>query len=148
MSTWKKIPNSGEGWELSGESVLNADSFLDKSGATTIRLTHSNVYCPIDGVNLSVRIGDANAPTEWDKAESRDDWISPVLVEELLEIDDVEVERSTVTTPIDMEEETPWDATYEVNFELAKGTHRIEIRVESQDEYFMSGVLSDWEVEV
>ena len=135
-------------WELEGESVLLAATDPKKpkhNKPVIVRLTYSNVYGPVDDVQLFIRIGDPDKPTAFDDVDSGGTWQPLTLVEELLSIDGEEVDRSSLSEPI--YGETPWDATYECELSFRKGKHSIEIKVLSEGEG-MSGVLSDWAVRV
>jgi len=68
-----------------------------------------------------------------------------MLVEELVYVDGGEVDRSSISEPI--YGETPWNGTYECELILARGKHRIEIKIVSEFEG-MTGVISDWTVTV
>ena len=130
----KAIRNSRFTWEMGGESVLLAETEPKQpthGKPVIVRLTHNNVYGPVDGVELSVRSGDK--------------WHSLVLVEELMMVDGDEMDRSSVTEPV--YDETPWEATYECKFHLDAGKQTIVIKVESDIEG-LAGEISDWTVNV
>jgi ankyrin repeat protein len=135
-------------WELAGESVLLAETDPKKpkqEKPVIVRLTYSNVYGPVDGVQLFVHIGNPDKPTAFDDLDSGGKWQPVTMVEELLSIDGEEVDRSAVTEPV--YGETPWDATYECQLNLPQGKHSIEIKVVSEIEG-MTGAISDWIVNV
>jgi ankyrin repeat protein len=135
-------------WELAGESVLLAETDPKKpkhEKPVIVRLTYSNVYGPVDGAQLYVRVGDPDKPTAFDDLDSGGKWQPVTLVEELLSIDGEEVDRSSLSEPV--YGETPWDATYERELSFPQGKHSIEIKVVSEAEG-MNGVLSDWIVNV
>ncbi|UCH47171.1 MAG: hypothetical protein JSU95_13875 [Betaproteobacteria bacterium] len=144
----KAIRKSKWTWELAGESVLLAETTPKKpkhDKPVTVRLTHSNVYGPVDDVQLVVRIGDPDQPTAFDAHDSGGNWQPVTLVEELLSVDGEEVARSTVSEPV--YGEAPWDATYECELTLSQGKHSIEIKLISEIDG-MAGVISDWIVKV
>ena len=103
------------------------------------------MYGPVDGVRLFVRIGDPDKPTAFEDLQSGGEWQPMTLVEELVGVDGEEVARSSLSEPL--YGETPWDATYECELVFGKGTHSIEIKIESDIEG-MTGVISDWTVTV
>ncbi|HPF58407.1 MAG TPA: hypothetical protein PK820_06385 [Candidatus Competibacteraceae bacterium] len=144
-----KVTDSENYWELSGESVLNAAIIPEKpksNEATLIRLTHSNSYCPIDGVNFYIRIGDPSNPTQFNDLDSHNDWSELKLIEELVLINEEEVLRSEMKAPLAMDEEMPWDATFETKMNIPEGDHLIEIKVVCPSGFMPSGVISDWRV--
>ncbi len=130
----KAIRDSRLTWELGGESMLLAETEPKEpthSKPVIVRLTHNNVYGPVDGVKLSVR--------------NDDEWHSLVLVEELMTVDGEELDRSSVTEPI--YDEVLWEATYECELDLNAGKQTIVIKIESDIEGF-AGEISDWTVDV
>ncbi len=135
-------------WELAGESMLFAQTepkCLAHTQAVIVRVTHNNVYGPVDDAELYVRIGNPDIPTVFDDLDGGSEWYPLVLVEELLTVDGDEVDRSSLEEPIYVE--TPWEATYECELKFAPGKRSIEIRVVSEIEG-LSAVISDWIVEV
>jgi hypothetical protein len=148
--TRKVIRDSETFWQLEGESDLYAITIPDppRSGAaTTVRLTHSNVYGPFDALDFFVRIGDPAKPTDQDDLDSANDWVQARLVEELVTVDDEEMLRSEAEEPF--EDETFWEGTYEAELNIPAGRHSIEIKVISRrPDLHHSMVLSGWEVSV
>ncbi len=140
----KAIRKSKWIWQLAGESVLLAETDPKKpkqDNPVVVRVTHSNVYGPVDDIKLFVRIGKPDQPTTSGDHGSGADWLPMKLVEELLSVDGEEIARASVTEPV--YGETPWDATYECELTLSQGKHSIEIKFVSDVEG-MSGVISDW----
>ena len=148
--TRKAVRDSETFWELEGESELSAIIIPDPprpGAATTVRLTHSNSYGPVDGVDIFVRVGDPDEPTDQDDLDSATDWAQARLVEELVTVGDEEMLRSEAEEPF--EDETPWEGTYEATLTIPSGKHLIEIKVVSHNPELMhSMVVSDWEVSV
>ena len=146
----KVVRDSDVFWQLDGESDLYATTIPDppKAGkAATVRLTHSNSYGPLDEVEIYVRVGDPENPTEPDDLDSATDWVKAELVEELVYVDGEEMLRSEAAESL--EDETPWDGTYEAQLVIPKGDRTIEVKVVSKyPEILTSVVLNDWEVEV
>jgi hypothetical protein len=146
----KAIRDSDTFWQLDGESELYAVVIPDppQAGrATTVRLTHSNCYGPMDEADLFVRIGDPDAPTDQENIELHDDWVPAQLVEELVCVGDEEILRSEAEEPF--EDETPWEGTYDAQLTFPSGRRSIEIKIISrQPELLRSLVLSDWEISV
>ena len=136
-------------WEIGGESTLHADTRPapgDANGRTLIRITHSNVYGPVDFISLYVRVGDSTRPTAFDDLDSSDDWLEMQLVAQSLFIDENEIDRSEAGEAYNPMEETPWRGTFEAMLDLLPGRHSIEIKVLSSNEIMQSGVISDWHV--
>ena len=148
--TRKVIRDSDTFWQLDGESELNAAVIPDppQAGrATTVRLTHSNSYGPMDEADLFVRIGDPDASTDPEDIASHDDWVQARLVEELVFVGDEEILRSEADEPF--EDETPWEGTYDAELNFPSGRQSIEIKILSrQPELLRSMVLSDWDITV
>lgn len=142
----KAVRESETFWQLEGESDLYAITLPDPPQAhieTTIRLTLSNSYGPIDGAELFVRIGDPDRPTAQDDLHSATDWVEAHLVEELVTVDDEEMLRSEAQEPF--EDETPWEGTYEAPLLITAGRRSIEVKLLSQHPELLSSlVLTGW----
>lgn len=135
---FKAIHQSSMSWELMGESMLAA-VLID---GRIVRLTYSNVYCPIDGIELWIRLADVKERTS--DYSAVDDWLEASLVEELISDDDELLLREDVE---DISGEQPWFATYEAELDVPDGKSRIEIAVKSPAEGFEEPeVLNDWRV--
>lgn len=135
----KAIRQSAATWETAGESILAA-VLID---GRTLRLCYSNGYSPLDGVELKARLGELKRPSR--EYADADDWRSPALVEEIVDIDEAFVPRSEFSEPAG---EHPWFATWEIDLPVPEGTSRIEIAVKSpMDGIVEPVVLSDWQVE-
>lgn len=137
-------------WELGGESVIHCDVRPDPPEAgreTTVTLTHSNTYGPVDDVRFFVRVGDVEDPTEFDNLDSATDWRPMRLVEDVVWIDGRERHRSEVAHLLDPREETVWAGTFEAALVAPAGEQLIELKVVS-DGHLQSGVISDWRVQV
>ena len=146
MSERKAVKDSDTFWQLEGESELQVTCLPDPPMAdepTTVRLTHSNVYGPFEGIRIFVRVGDPANPTDFADLDSHDDWLEADLIEEIVWVDDEEMLRSEAEEPF--EDETPWDGTYEAQLILPKGKTSIEIKILSNEEELLAScVLSDW----
>jgi hypothetical protein len=146
----KAVRESDVNWQLDGESDLYAVTIPDppKSGvATTVRLTHSNLYGPFDEADFYVRVGDPDDPTDQEDLDSATDWTQARLVEELVTVGDEEILRSEAEEPF--EDETPWEGTYEAQLVIPAGQRSIEIKIISQHpELLRSLVLTGWDVTV
>jgi hypothetical protein len=146
----KVIRDSETFWQLDGESELYAVTIPDQpkaAAATTVRLTHSNSYGPIDGVEFFVRVGDPDKRTDEDDLDSESDWMKAHLVEELVTVDDEEMLRSEAHEPF--EDETLWEGTYEAQLVIPADRRSIEIKIVSQHpELLRSLVLNDWDIAV
>jgi hypothetical protein len=144
---WKAIKDSKTFWELTGESELHAVTIPTPprtGGRTTVRLTHSNPYGPLDKVEFHVRVGNSRDGADEDDADSASDWVQARLVEELIYVDGKEMLRSKAKKPL--EAEIPWDGTYDATLVIPKGRRWIEIRIVSRHRELRSMVLSDWSV--
>src|ERR1700752_3146861 len=98
----KAVRDSDAFWQLDGESELYAVTIPDHpkaAAATTVRLTHSNSYGPIDEVEFFVRVGDPDKRTEQDDLVSTSGWTKAHLVEELITVEDEEMLRSEAREP-------------------------------------------------
>jgi len=133
----KAIRRSPWNWQLLGESTLMAaivDNGVNEGGGTTARLTYSNVYCPIDGIELRIRLA---GDTEWTATE---------LVEEIVDQDGDILFRSMADEIVG---EAPWDGTFEAALDAPAGQHRVEISVRSPAEGIDEPmVIDDWQVEL
>ena len=147
---YKAIAESPLIWALGGESTLQAASLPERPQAgemTTIRLTHSNSYWPMDEVQFAIRVGQPSAPTPIDQADSVDDWQAMVLIEELLDVEGEIIPRDEAEDD-DMVGEVPWDGTFEAQLCLPAGRCLIEIRVSAPDGGSVSsGIIADWTIE-
>jgi ankyrin repeat protein len=144
----KAIRESAWTWQLAGESVLLAATDPEqptRKPVATVRLTHNNVYGPVNAVQLFVRIGKPGKPTAFEDLNTGGKWRPMTLVEELMSVDGEMVARSSVNEPV--YGETPWEATYECKLAFKRGKHAIEIKVVSDIEG-MTGVMADWIVKV
>ena len=142
-----KSPNV---WELGGESVVHTEVDPDPpehGRPVIVRLTHSNVYGPVDDVRFEVRIGSTENPTEHLDLDGATDWQPMELVEEIVWLDGQERHRSEVADQLDPRQETVWAGTFERALELSAGDQRLELKVVSSG-YLQSWVISDWEVRV
>ena len=142
--------NSPQAWELGGESVIHCEVRPDPPVAdaeTTIRLTHSNSYGPVDDVTFYVRAGDPEHPTRFEDLDSAEDWRLMQSVEEIVWLDGEERYRSEVADQLDPREETVWAGTFEATLSLPEGQRGIEIKVVSKG-HLQSGVISDWRLKV
>lgn len=148
MMNSKAVRGSQNLWELDGDSELQALSIPDppKAGdATTVRLTLSNGYGPVDDVEICICIGHPANPTAPDDLDAAKDWVKACLVEELVNVDGEEMVRSKDSEHF--EDETPWEGTYDAQLVFPGGEHSIEIKVLSPNSEFLKlVVLSDWNV--
>lgn len=140
-------------WYLEGESTLAAITVPEKPAPSTnslVRMSHVNIYGPVEFIEFYVRMGDPQNPTADDAINVHSDWIKLELVEELLS-DEEEVDRwvlrSDYTNGIDQYDEIPWAGTFETTVNFSQGLNSIEIKVISTDPKFHSFVLTGWHVE-
>ncbi len=147
---WKAIKKSKTFWELTGESELHAVTIPNSPRAgrpTTVRLTLSNPYGPLDKVEFLVRVGNPNDdPTDEEDSDSAPGWVQAQLVEEIVYVDGEEKLRSK--TQKSFKGETPWDGTYDAKLVLPPGQRSIEIKIVSRHRELRSMVLSDWNVPI
>ncbi len=137
-------------WELGGESIIFCETIPNTPKSeepTLVRITHSNIYYPVDDVEFLVRVGNPDNPTAYDDLDSASDWTKTELVEEIVRIDNEELHRSEAEEPFGREQEVPWDGTFETSLNLRSGKSSIEIKVLSKG-YIQSGVISDWIIDV
>ena len=137
-------------WELGGESVIFGETIPDQPKSQEpilVRITHSNIYYPVDDVEFFVRVGNPDNPTAYDDLDSATDWIKTELVEEIVRIDNEELHRSESKEPYDREQEVPWDGTFETTITFLSGKRSIEIKILSTG-YIQSGVISDWVINI
>ena len=133
-------------WELGGESIIFCEAIPNRpqpGEETLVKITHANVYGPIDDVEFYIRVGNPDNPTGFDDLDSAVDWVKMQLVEEIVMVDDVEMLRSKANEPFGQEEEVPWDGTSEAYLVFPAGKNSIEIKVSSKG-IVQSGVISDW----
>ena len=138
-------------WEIGGESVLFGKTISDSPLAnqeTVMRITHGNVYSPIDHVKLFVRMENPDQPTEFADLHSANDWVEARVIEEIVNVNDVDMHRADATEPFGREEEVPWDGRFEAMLIFPPGKQSIEIKVLSKLDHPGSGVFSDWFVDV
>src|SRR5690606_26748939 len=106
-----------------------------------IELNYSNVYGPIDGVELSTREADPEAPTPADNPLSRNDWKKRIANEQWLDIDGEPVALSEVKES--GYGETPWQAIY--RWTQSQHPECLEIWIKSPAED-IDVVLPLWEI--
>lgn len=137
-------------WELAGESSLRARLVADPiAGAPArIRLSHDNVYGPIDGTEIFVRVGDPDAATAFAELVDTTGWTAAPIVEETLSIDGDELSRASVPEDEQQGVEIPWRADHEAELSLPSGRVRIEIAVRHARYAELNGILSDWVFDV
>ncbi len=149
MTTSRRVSSHApKSWELGGESVIHCALSPDppEPGAkSTVRLTHSNTYGPVDDVTFFVRLGDLERPTR--DPEAVGDWIAMELVEEIVWFEGEERHRSEVAADVGPRDEMVWAGTFEAPLTLPEGKQRIELKVVSTG-HLPSGVISDWRVKV
>jgi len=146
--TTRAVRKSRWTWELAGESILLAETepkSLAHGKPVIVRVTHHNVYGPVDAAQLYARVGDPDRPTAFEDLDGGGEWHRLILVEELLSVDGDEVDRSSLDEAV--YGETPWTGTYEWELALSSGKHTIETKVVSEMDG-INGVISDWIVRV
>ena len=100
-----------------------------------VRLILHNVYGPVDGVTLSVRLSR-------DKSTPDGDWQDLKPVTETVEFEDEPVPRASLTEPV--YGESPWEATFELSLQNADGARVLWIRLDHEDEE-LRGELDPWQ---
>lgn len=141
---------SPKSWELGGESVIHCETVPSppvQGGKTTIRLTHSNSYGPVDNVWFAVRVGDLKSPLRDSEMDSVSDWVEMSLVTESVWIDGEERPRAEGEPELDPVVGGVWAGTFEADLTFPSGKQRIEIRINSNTD-IGSGVISDWRIKV
>jgi hypothetical protein len=131
-SSTKATRDSKWSWELAGESVLFVETEpkqITQEQSILIRLSHNNVYGPVEQFQFFVRSADPNGSAATDESPDRDNWEPMRLVEEGLEADGTDLVSAAVDEPV--YGETPWTATYECELSIVPGARAIEIKVAS-----------------
>jgi len=132
----KRKPAASTWWDLPLETGVNTEYWPDEGADGLLRLILHNVYGPVDGLTLSVRL----TP---DKSESDGEWHDPKPVAELVDVDGETVPRAELTEPV--YEESPWEAIYELHLNKADGARVLWIRLNHKDEQQLRGELDPWE---
>ena len=94
-----------------------------------------NVYGPVDGVTLSVRLS-----REKSKPDGKWRDLKPVM--ETVEVEGEMVSRAGLTEPI--YGDSPWEAIYELPMKRAHSTNVLWIRLEHKEEERLRGELDPW----
>lgn len=148
-SPWRQIEHwaAKVEYQLTGESIIRAATIPSPPSSktrTVVRITHSNSYGLVDS-DVFVRLGDPKRPLGVQDFDTVSDWQRAELVEDLLWRDDREdwVLRSKAKGDTSI-----WSGTYEVEIQIPKGHHQIELKIISRVKQVCSIVLSNWKVYV
>ena len=139
-------------WELHGESTLSAELVAVPTAGSPlgVRIAHDNVYGPVDGTQIRIRIGDANDPTSAEGVGSRSDWVELPIVAETLIVDGEEISGDSIEALVHTE--APWRAVHEGTLSVPSGGEgsRLVIEIAVANPYYpeLQGVLTDWRVSV
>ncbi|MEO1204669.1 MAG: hypothetical protein AAFX10_18345, partial [Pseudomonadota bacterium] len=101
----KRKPAAATSWELAGETGLNTEYWPEEGVGGQLRLFLHNVYGPVDGVALSVRLSP-------EASEPEGDWRGLKPVSETVTVDGEVLSRDALTEPV--YGEAPWEARYEL----------------------------------
>jgi len=131
----KRKPKASTSWDLVGETGLNTEYWPEEGAGGLLRLILHNVYGPVDGVTLSVRLSR-------DKSKSDGEWRDLKPVTEIVEVEGEMVSRAGLTEPV--YGESPWEASYELPLESAHGAKVLWIRLDHKEEEQLRGELDPW----
>ena len=130
----KREPASSTSWELVGETGLNTEYWPEEGAGGLLRLVLHNVYGPVDGVSLSVRLSQ-------DTSEPVGEWRELKPVQETIDVDGEVLSRADLAEPV--YGEAPWEATYELPLEKDDAAKALWIRLDHEDEA-LCGELDAW----
>lgn len=126
---------SSADWELTSETTLSAALLPLENASGLVRLTLANPYGPIDDVAIELReLGPDGTPV--------DDWFEVFCQREWLDINGDIVDRNALDEPV--YGETPWQAVYESPLAKDSKAARLEIRLQSDEDESLNGVIGDW----
>lgn len=131
----KKKPAASTSWDLAGETGLNTEYWPDEGASGLLRLILHNVYGPVDGVTLSVRLSR-------DNTEPAGAWRDLPPVAETVEVDGETVSRADLSERV--YGESPWEVIYELPLKKADGARVLWIRIDHEDEE-LRGELDPWQ---
>jgi len=130
----KRKPAASTSWDLVGETGLNTEYWPDEGAGGLLRLILHNVYGPVDGVTLSVRLSR-------DESKPDGEWRDLKPVTETVEVEGEIVARAGLTEPV--YGESPWEAGYELPLNRAQGAKVLWIRLDHEEEE-LRGELDAW----
>jgi ankyrin repeat protein len=122
-------------WELVGETGLNTEYWPEEGAGGLLRLILHDVYGPVDGVTLSVRLSR-------DESKPDGEWRELKPVTETVDVEGEIVSRAELTEPV--YGESPWEASYEIPLNSADGANVLWIRLDHKDEEQLCGELDPW----
>jgi len=130
----KRKPASSTFWELAGETGLNTEYWPEEGAGGLLRLILHNVYGPVDGVSLSVRLSQ-------DTSEPGGKWRELKPVQETIDVDGEILSRADLAEPV--YGEAPWEASYELPLSKGDAAKALWIRLDHEDEA-LRGELDAW----
>ncbi len=130
----KRKPASSTFWELVGETGLNTEYWPEEGEGGLIRLVLHNVYGPVDGLTLAVRLSQ-------DASEPGGEWRELKPVRESIDVDGEILSRGDLTEPV--YGEAPWEAIYELPLVKGDAAKALWIRLDHDDEA-LRGELDAW----
>ena len=131
----KRKPATSTSWELEGETGLNTEYWPKEGAGGLLRLILHNVYGPVDGVTLAVRLSR-------DRSKPDGEWRDLKPVTETVEVEGEMVSRAGLTEPV--YGESPWEANYELPLDKAHGANVLWIRLDHEEEERLRGELDPW----
>jgi hypothetical protein len=131
----KRKPSASTSWELAGETGLNTEYWSEEGAGGLLRLILHNVYGPLDGVTLSVRLSS-------DKSKPDGEWHDLKPVTEMVEVEGEMVSRTGLTEPV--YGESPWEASYELLLNRTSGADVLWIRLDHEEDEQLRGELDPW----
>lgn len=130
----KRKPAATTSWELVGETGLNTEYWPEEGDGGQLRLFLHNVYGPVDGVELSVRLSS-------EASEPEGGWRGLKPVSETVTIDGKVLSRDALTERV--YGEAPWEARYELPLKQSQPARVLWIRLDHEDAA-LSGELDPW----
>lgn len=131
----KRKPAATTSWELVGETGLNTEYWTEEGPGGLLRLVLHDVYGPVDGITLSVRLSRG-------KSKPKGEWRDLKPVQETVEVEGEMRPRSELTEPV--YGESPWTASYELPLKKSHGFNMLWIRLDHKKEPRLCCELDPW----
>jgi hypothetical protein len=131
----KRKPAATTSWELVGETGLNTEYWPEEGPGGLLRLVLHDVYGPVDGITLSVRLSRG-------KSKPKGEWRDLKPVQETVEVEGEMRPRSELTEPV--YGESPWAVSYELPLKKSHGFNMLWIRLDHKKEARLCCELDPW----
>jgi len=131
----KRKPAAATFWELVGETGLNTAYWPEEGPGGLLRLVLHDVYGPVDGIRLSVRLSRG-------KSKPKGEWRDLKPTTETVEVEGEMRPRSELTEPV--YGESPWTAGYELPLKKSHGFNVLWVRLDHKKETRLCGELDPW----